>query len=307
MAFAAHCNDASSTAELTAEQALNRKWLLEELSSYCRRGRFPLNEGQSKTPLPIFIDRQGARCAVAHLMEISGLKSLVQHIAQTDNFATVHELSRFPQLRAWLKASGLSLQEAACIQPTYCFISQAQECFCNNSAESSVAVATVLGVESQSILLRVDRIEGESRSLSLGQELTIVGQAEEGSQVFLGQNRFDETEQWEVYRAGGSLTAVDGEVRCTLSDETFRRPVPVETAIEALSAEPAQCVEVLATDNSGWNRSQCDGVEQSFNSESSGCSLSPTGALTDAALDATGITSATLFVALLALRRRRDV
>jgi hypothetical protein len=93
--------------------ALCRALLLDELSRYRQRGRFPRNVARGTKPVPQFIDERGRRCAVAHLMEISGQGGLVWHIAHTDNDARVHALAPLPELRAWLAAL-LFLVGAAC-------------------------------------------------------------------------------------------------------------------------------------------------------------------------------------------------
>ena len=98
---------------LDPHTALCRALLLDELSHYRQRGRFPRNVARGTQPVPQIIDEHGTRCAVAHLMEISGQGELVRHIADTENDARVHALARLPELRAWLGAAGLSLDEAA--------------------------------------------------------------------------------------------------------------------------------------------------------------------------------------------------
>jgi hypothetical protein len=56
---------------------------------------------------------------VAYLIERSGRPDLVDRIALTQNNAYIAELADDPDLRLWLDSVGLSVAEAARIQPTY--------------------------------------------------------------------------------------------------------------------------------------------------------------------------------------------
>ena len=69
--------------------------------------------------MPYFRDGDGALCAMAYLIERSGRPDLVDRIARTRNNAFIAELANDPALRAWLDSVGLSVTEAARIQPTY--------------------------------------------------------------------------------------------------------------------------------------------------------------------------------------------
>ena len=69
--------------------------------------------------MPFFRDGHGAFCAMAYLIERSGRRDLVDRIASTRNNAFIAELANDPALRVWLDSVGLSVTEAARIQPTY--------------------------------------------------------------------------------------------------------------------------------------------------------------------------------------------
>jgi hypothetical protein len=91
-------------------------------------------------------------------------------------------------------------------------------------------------------------------------------------------------------------------VRCQLNGETEQRPIAVDTIFQALLAEHSSCVNVLATDNSAWNQSQC-GESESADAKEQGCGFAPTVGSSIGALD---LTSAALFAALVAYRRKRS-
>lgn len=103
----------------SAARQENRRQLLALLADYDRTGRFPRNEGQLARRTPIFIDRHETRCAMAYLIERSGGASLVVRVAATRNLAYIPELASDAELQHWLAGSGLTLDEAALIQPEY--------------------------------------------------------------------------------------------------------------------------------------------------------------------------------------------
>jgi hypothetical protein len=284
--------------------ALCRALLLEELSRYRQRGRFPRNVARGTKPVPQFIDERGTRCAVAHLMEISGQGELVRHIAHTDNDARVHALARLPELRAWLDAAGLSLDEAARIQPAYCYYEQASACFCESAGLTGVALGTVVGQNDGSVLARVDRIEGRLPGLSVGdlRDFALNGEPALplGRQLFIGYSGEIAGEP-PTLQPVGSLLSIDGDaVTCAYDNQTARRPVSLDTAIDAFLAK-YDCVGVLASDDSAWNERYCDGgVEVG---EESGCALTVLGGN---AVDGAELPTAALLIALLLYRRQRS-
>ncbi len=98
---------------------------LQRLATYRDRGLFPLNEGQSAQPAPIFVDRHGTACAVGHLMRCSGWTNDVDAIAKSDNLAYVPEALK-SAIASWVLTSGLTLEEAALIQPGYFWLPNGQ-------------------------------------------------------------------------------------------------------------------------------------------------------------------------------------
>jgi hypothetical protein len=93
--------------------------MLETLEGYAARGLFPRNHEVPDRRVPIFVDEAGRRCAMAHLIEVSGGGDLVARISATANRARIHELAGVPELRQWLERAGMTLEEAALIQPEY--------------------------------------------------------------------------------------------------------------------------------------------------------------------------------------------
>jgi hypothetical protein len=103
---------------LSASQAAARSELIGFLREYLEAGQFPIND-VSPTRTPIFVDRFGNRCAMASLIERSGSPELVRRIATTRNLARVRELADDDAVVAWLDTHGMTLDEAARVQPSY--------------------------------------------------------------------------------------------------------------------------------------------------------------------------------------------
>jgi HEAT repeat protein len=105
---------------LAPEQRDRRMRLIEALRAYRERGVFGRNEARPGVRVPIFVDRDGRRCAVAELLHSTGEDALVEAVHDTRNDAWVVDLAGEREFRAWLSANGLTIEEAARIQlPTH--------------------------------------------------------------------------------------------------------------------------------------------------------------------------------------------
>lgn len=110
---------ARSTSHLTPAQRTSRTQLIDWLRDYRRAATFPLNDGISSGAVPIFRDSRGVLCAMAYLIHRSGRTDLVDDISAHRNTAYVAELADDARLITWLDSAGLTVAEAARIQPTY--------------------------------------------------------------------------------------------------------------------------------------------------------------------------------------------
>lgn len=104
---------------LTALQRRHRTTLIGWLREYRDAGVFPHNDRFPGTPMPYFRDARRVLCAMAYLIDRSGRGDLVDRVARTANNAFIPDLAGDPELGAWLDSTGLTLTEAARIQPTY--------------------------------------------------------------------------------------------------------------------------------------------------------------------------------------------
>lgn len=104
---------------LSAAQKAMRTQLISWLREYRDAGRFPENDRFANRMLPFFRDSHGTLCAMAYLIDRSGRRDIVDKVAKSRNNAYIHQLTDDPALVAWLDASGLTVDEAARIQPQY--------------------------------------------------------------------------------------------------------------------------------------------------------------------------------------------
>lgn len=105
---------------LDPAQRTRRLALLDTLRAYRDRGHFPQNHDFPGRAVPYFVDRRsGARCAVGHLLAATGRHDVVDRVAAADNHVRVPALAGDTAFTAWLDRSGLTLAEAARIQPAY--------------------------------------------------------------------------------------------------------------------------------------------------------------------------------------------
>jgi hypothetical protein len=105
---------------LTPAQRRNRAGLVATLQAYRDRGVFPHNYDFPGQAVPYFVDRKtGTLCAVAHLLESTGRRDIVDRVARADNNVWVPQLAGDTAFAAWLDANGITLAEAARIQVPY--------------------------------------------------------------------------------------------------------------------------------------------------------------------------------------------
>jgi hypothetical protein len=105
---------------LSAAQRANRQTLTVALAAYRDRGVFPHNYDFPDEATPYFVDRKtGTLCAVAHLLESTGRRDIVDRVAKMNNSVWVAELAGDTALATWLNHNGVTLSEAARIQVPY--------------------------------------------------------------------------------------------------------------------------------------------------------------------------------------------
>ena len=97
-----------------------RRALMATLRAYRDRGVFPHNYDFPGEAVPYFVDRRtGTRCAVAHLLESTGRRDIVDRVARSNNNVRVAQLASDSAFVSWLDDNDLTLAEAARIQVPY--------------------------------------------------------------------------------------------------------------------------------------------------------------------------------------------
>lgn len=97
----------------------NRQRLLGYLDEYIAKNITPKNT-HLPWRTPVFIDDDGRICAVGYLIERSAGRAVPEEVARTHRYDLLEDIATaMPEVRAWIEASGFTLEELASIQPGY--------------------------------------------------------------------------------------------------------------------------------------------------------------------------------------------
>jgi hypothetical protein len=135
----------ADVSQLSPAQQAARARNLDRLHTYHLQGVFPINDRFHHMRVPFFRDSRGTLCAMAYLIEQSGNGDFVDAVARTQNTAYIEELKENPTLQAWLHENGLSVLDAARIQPTYNFEDDKTAYTSDWSINSTVVMTGVSG------------------------------------------------------------------------------------------------------------------------------------------------------------------
>ncbi|MFN0245539.1 MAG: hypothetical protein ACKV2T_01440 [Kofleriaceae bacterium] len=192
---------------------------------------------------------------MAHLIEQSGDRELVERVARTRNNAFVRELAADLALRAWLEHVGLTAREAAQIQPSYCFVTKGESCLCQSvGGANGVVDGTVTAVAmANRATVMVEATHGDTGAIAVGDtiEAPVYENVQVGDEVLVSIN----VNPISLVRVIGTSV----ELSCSRDD------VPELAKSDAISAMLAtSCAQELANLDSTWGESQCE--------EGGGCS-----------------------------------
>ena len=293
-----------SVRALSPLQRLNRRLLLAELARYRRARRFPLNLDFRGKLVPYFIDEVGTRCAVAHLLEVSGESELMHKIARRRNHARVRELADERGLVRWLAAAGLTLEEAALIQPSYCEVplgTVAQVCCMDNQAATLVEATLKPAGSLNGFKATITAIYGAPlQDITIGFDILL-----DNAQPISGLNYGDTVLLKEVAADVSSSAVIASYPAGSTEVACEQHEAPHDALINALVSGD-DCPTELAALGSEWQadsgltKDVAGGTGGNCGGEISGCYIG------HAASNASPLlASATLLVALLAQRRRR--
>ena len=254
-----------------------RALLLQELARYRARGVFPKNRDFDEQT-PYFVDADGTRCAMAHLLEVGGEAALVARIAEERNHAWVRELADEPRLLAWLAAAGLTVNEAAAIQPSYCGTNAG--CVCGDDSFSQVGYPVpatgvleglVVGEDANGYAqVQIDIVHGDGNGYQVGDTFTTYLSATNGGRVLAPIDGPATV----VGDAGapsplaGVLLDADGNHTCQ-TQAVGPRIVGRELFLDAVQS--SDCAATLIEADASWGRNSCDG-------DPGGCAVGAPGA-----------------------------
>lgn len=151
---------------LSPAQRAHRTTLISTLAAYRDRGLFPRNYDFPGQAVPYFVDpRTGVLCAVAHLLESTGRRDVVDRVSHGDNNVWVDQLAGDTAFTAWLDANGITLKEAARIQVPYVQpVTKAEEV--RNVAFLSVAPFAIGGAAVTSLMNALGNADGHRTGVS---------------------------------------------------------------------------------------------------------------------------------------------
>lgn len=157
---------ARDAAALSTAQRARRASLVATLAAYRDRGLFPRNYDFPGQAVPYFVDpRTGVLCAVAHLLESTGRRDVVDRVSRGENNVWVTQLATDTAFTGWLSANGLTLAEAARIQVPYVQpTSRAEEA--RNAAFLSVAPFAIGGAAVTSLMNALGNADGHRTGVS---------------------------------------------------------------------------------------------------------------------------------------------
>jgi hypothetical protein len=252
----------ASTADLSPAQQGQRTLLLGELIRYAVAGRFPKNISVPERFGPTFVDHEGTRCAMAQLIDKTGNEGLVDRVARSANHAYLAELALDAELAQWLVEHGLSAEEAARVQPSYC-VTPANECVCSRTIIDSDDV--IAGVVQEDGRLLVDELVRSESGIAIGDLLDVT----------FGSSDFEAGERVLADYANGAqlqFAYVDAET-LSMGDCQAQGPQPPETLqLDVLLdiIDGAECIQTLEALDPQWAEEECTEGEENFGGNDAG-------------------------------------
>jgi hypothetical protein len=188
----------ADVSRLSSSQRTSRATLIARLEGYAAAGSFPHNHVVADQYVPVFRDEHGTMCAMAFLIASTGRTDIVDDVAREKNLAYIPQLAGDARLIAWLDSTGLTVDEAARIQPMYgpdgpcaCRVdppSQERQ-VASASAEYFVMSGVALGVNA---LLSVRNMAPVDVSMQRARRNAALGFVAGASQVVLGAFALDQ-------------------------------------------------------------------------------------------------------------------
>jgi hypothetical protein len=109
----------AEVSHLSASRRSARSMLIDRLEEYAAAGRFPHNHVEPGQFVPVFRDDHRTLCAMGYLIASTGRTDIVEDVVRNNNLAYIPHLAGDARLLRWLDSTGLTVAEAARIQPAY--------------------------------------------------------------------------------------------------------------------------------------------------------------------------------------------
>jgi len=225
---------------LSSVQREHRAALVATLAAYRDRGAFPHNYDFPGQAVPYFVDpRTGVLCAVAHLLESTGRRDIVDRVSRGDNNVWVAQLASDTAFTAWLGANGITLSEAVRIQVPYVQpVSKAEEA--RNVAFLSVAPFAIGGAAVTSLMNAFGNADGHRTTVSrMG---LVSGIVTTGMGIALLGKR-------DVAPAVGASAVAIGGTSIALSARSIRRNAAIASERETARARAVAAASLAPTVN----------------------------------------------------------
>jgi hypothetical protein len=245
---------------LSRTARLTRTLLLGELSAYAAEGIFP-QATDATNGLPTFVDANGTPCAMGLALLLAGKHDLVDEIQNTRNGAFVADLMSDARFASLLEAMGISPQEAAAIQPSYCSSTFADD-VCGGTFSSipegrarSVLEVRIVDAARAEILA----IYGAAPGLAVGAQIQVDAPSSNVGDVGLSIELERDPVVTDAGNTPRNFFKLESNGLSTLSaSERAAHPLSAKQIAEARLS--ANCVATLAAKDSYWDdKPECSG------------------------------------------------
>ena len=201
---------------------------------------------------------------MAYLIEKAGSADLVRDVAASTNFARIWQLADISELVDWVEANGLTLAEAAGIQPSYC--GQFAGCVCDyvclpdtllegvvSASEQTLGVVGVYGVDVG--IVPGDSVPITTNFIASAGDLVLAKYGCDASFVGGGGSASSVEVSYTVINGSADL---GGGCRILERFAPAPGPVPKDVVIQALLGE---CKNVLGAFDPAWTEwvGTCEG------------------------------------------------
>ena len=204
LAYVKQMLEASEPQGLTESQLEKRKQVLGYLSDYIVHGRYPKNTEKSYAT-PRFIDHEGTICAVGYMVEQTWGRAAAEAINTDHEYGYVLAMND-QRVEEWVNEHGLSLTEAAMIQPLYAGFRKIDH---DATKAGKAATFAAIGINSGLAVASVLRFARRSNKpkttawigLGLGATQLAAGLSarRDDGEVMFGSGQFSRSATWHTY------------------------------------------------------------------------------------------------------------